>query len=45
MQSYLDKAENWIDIVNNVKAGEVYNMEHVIFYDEPINHWIVRLIA
>lgn len=45
IQSYLNKAENWIDIVNNVKAGEVYNTEYVIFYDEPINHWIVRLLT
>lgn len=45
LKAFLDNADSWISLVNNVKAGEVYNNEHVIFYDEPINHWIVRLLV
>ena len=45
LKNFLDNADSWISLVNNVKAGEVYNNEHVIFYDEPINHWIVRLLV
>ena len=37
LKSFLNSAESWMDIVSNVKAGEVYNLEHVIFYEEPIN--------
>lgn len=45
LKNFLDNADSWISLVSNVKAGEVYNNEHVIFYDEPINHWIVRLLV
>ena len=45
LKAFLDNADSWISLVNNVKAGEVYNNEHVIFYDEPINQWIVRLLV
>ena len=45
LKIFLNNADSWISLVNNVKAGEVYNNEHVIFYDEPINHWIVRLLV
>ena len=45
LKNFLNDADSWISLVNNVKAGEVYNNEHVIFYDEPINHWIVRLLV
>ena len=44
LKVFLDNADSWISIVNNVKAGEIYNNEHIIFYDEPINQWIVRLL-
>lgn len=45
LKVFLNNADSWISLVNNVKAGEVYNNEHVIFYDEPINQWIVRLFV
>ena len=45
LKVFLDNADSWISLVNNVKAGEVYNNEHVIFYNEPINQWIVRLLV
>lgn len=45
LKVFLDNADSWISLVNNVKAGEVYNNEHIIFYDEPINKWIVRLLV
>lgn len=45
LKAFLNNADSWISLVNNVKAGEVYNNEHIIFYDEPINRWIVRLLV
>ena len=45
LKVFLDNADSWISLVNNVKAGEVYNNEHIIFYNEPINQWIVRLLV
>ena len=45
LKVFLNNADSWISLVNNVKAGEVYNNEHIIFYDEPINQWIVRLLV
>lgn len=45
LRAFLNNADSWISIINNIKAGEVYNNEHIIFYDEPINQWIVRLLV
>ena len=45
LKVFLNNADSWISIINNVKAGEVYNNEHIIFYNEPINKWIVRLLV
>ena len=45
LKVFLDNADSWISLVNNVKAGEVYNNEHIIFYNEPLNQWIVRLLV
>ena len=45
LKVFLNNADSWISLVNNVKTGEVYNNEHIIFYDEPINQWIVRLLV
>lgn len=45
LEVFLNNVDSWISLVNNVKAGEVYNNEHIIFYSEPINQWIVRLLV
>ena len=45
LKAFLNNADSWFSLVNNVKAGEIYNNEHIIFYDEPINQWIVRLLV
>lgn len=45
LKVFLNNADSWISLVNNVKAGEVYNNEHIIFYNEPLNQWIVRLLV
>ena len=44
MQSWLDNGENWIDIIQNIKPGQVYDGEYVIFYKETFNLWSARLL-
>lgn len=38
------KAENWIDVLNSLKAGEKYEDGNIVFFQEPFNMWIVRLL-
>ena len=45
MQSWLDNGENWIDIIQNIKPGQVYDGEYVIFYKETFNLWAARLLC
>ena len=45
MQVWLGTGENWIDIVNNIKAGQVYeNNQYVVFFEETFNRWANRLL-
>ena len=44
MVGYLNNGENWIDLVNSMRVGAFYDNEFVIFYQEPINKWITRLL-
>lgn len=44
MQLWLNTGENWIDIINNIKPGQVYDDQYVIFYDETFNKWAARLL-
>lgn len=44
MQSWLDNGENWIDVIQNIKSGQVYDGEYVIFYKETFNLWAARLL-
>lgn len=43
INAYLNNGQNWIELVNNVKAGTIIE-DCVVFYKEPINLWISRLI-
>lgn len=44
MQSWLDNGENWVDVIQNIKPGQVYDGEYVIFYKETFNLWSARLL-
>ena len=44
MQKWLAQGENWMDIIANIKSGQVYDDEYVIFYEETFNLWAKRLL-
>ena len=44
MQLWLQQGENWIDVMNNIKPGQVYDDEYVVFYEETFNLWAKRLL-
>lgn len=43
VQLYLGNYHNWVDIIKQLHAGEVYE-DTIIFYKEPFNEWASRLI-
>lgn len=44
MQVYLNKGENWVYIIQNVKAGDFYENSSVVFFNESFNFWAKRLL-
>lgn len=44
MKLWLLEGQNWIDVLNNIKPGNVYEEEYVIFYEETFNLWAARLL-
>lgn len=44
MQNWLNSGENWLNLVANLKQGQVYDGEYVIFYEETFNRWADRLL-
>ena len=44
MQVWLATGENWIEVINNVKPGQVCDDTYVIFYNETFNLWATRLL-
>ena len=44
MQLWLAQGENWMDIIANIKPGQVYDNEYVVFYEETFNLWAARLL-
>lgn len=44
MKLWLATADNWIEIVQNIKSGAVYDDEYVAFYEETFNVWAARLL-
>jgi glycosyltransferase involved in cell wall biosynthesis len=44
MQDYLNKGENWIYIIQHVKAGDFYENSSVVFFNESFNFWAKRLL-
>lgn len=43
VQTYLLNYSNWVDIVQQLHAGEVYD-DTIVFYKESFNEWAARLI-
>lgn len=44
MQIWLINGSNWIEIINRIKPGAVYDDEFVVFYNETFNIWASRLL-
>lgn len=44
MQQYLNNGQNWIYIVQNVKAGDFYENSSIVFFNESFNFWAKRLL-
>lgn len=43
MKIWLSNGENWITIIQNIKPGQIYDNQYVIFYSETFNIWAARL--
>ena len=44
MQLWLSQGENWMDVMANIKPGQIYDNEYVVFYEETFNLWAKRLL-
>ena len=44
MQLWLQQGENWMDVISNIKPGQIYDDEYVVFYEETFNLWAARLL-
>ena len=44
MQEFLADANNWIDVVKSLHAGDVYDKQYVVFFTETFNIWAMRLL-
>lgn len=43
MQIWLQTAQNWLDVIQMLKAGARIDETNIIFYEEPFNKWAKRL--
>lgn len=43
MPTFLNTPQNWMEIVQNVKAGAIYEGQYVVFYNETFYNWAMRL--
>lgn len=44
MPEFLNAPQNWMEIVQNVKAGAIYEGKYVVFYNETFFDWAMRLL-
>lgn len=44
MQNFLNDFKSWTEVLKNLKAGDVYDNEYVVFFKEPFNEWAFRLL-
>lgn len=45
MKVWIKGAQNWVDVISNIKPGDIYDGQYVVFYEETFNLWAVRLLA
>ena len=44
MQFWLSEGSNWVDLINNLKAGLIIDKNTITFFNEPFNMWAKRLL-
>lgn len=44
MQLFFKQGQGWVNLVKSVPAGEVFENQFVVFYDESFNKWAKRLL-
>ena len=44
MQEWFKKTENWLDVLQTLKAGEQYEDGTIVFFQESFNLWAARLM-
>ena len=42
-KAYINKGENWIELVNRLKVGKIIDNKYIIFYEENFATWAKRL--
>ena len=45
MKTFVATEQNWIDALNYVKAGVVYENKKAYYYEEPFDKWAKRLLT
>ena len=40
---WINDGENWKEILNTIKAGQIYEENHIVFFEETFNLWAARL--
>ena len=44
MPTFLNTPQNWMEIVQSIKAGAIYEGQYVVFYSETFYDWAMRLL-
>lgn len=44
MRTWFNCAENWVDVIDNLKPGQFYDKQYVVFFEEGFNLWAMRLL-
>ena len=44
LTTYFNQGENWIDIVRNLPSGDIYDNNCVVFFKEPFNEWVEKVL-
>ena len=44
MKTWFRCAENWVDVIENLKPGQFYDKQYVVFFEETFNEWAIRLL-
>lgn len=44
LQIYLNNANAWVEVIKLLKVGDVYDNKHIVFFKEPFDKWVARLL-